>query len=69
MRQEAKESFAFPHKIKMNKVIKKWSSEIPQKCSKLYLFQLESNENHFWIWTAAQREKKQSKKLYVKTLP
>ena len=45
------ESFAFP--AKSNSI----STEIPQKCSKLYFVSLESLEYSFFMfWTGTQRE-------------
>ena len=54
--QEAMESFAFPAKI--NSI----STEIPQKCSKLYYFLLESLEYSLFIFELVlQREMHESK--------
>ena len=53
------ESFAFPDKI--NSI----SSEIPQKCSKLYFFSLESLDSlYFWdVFSKGKASIKKSKRV------
>ena len=50
------ESFAFPDKI--NSI----STEIPQKCSKLYFFSLESFKDSLYVWDVFSKGKAWIKK-------